>query len=310
MKAILNLLRDHIRQDFNTAYYGVLSAFLGVSLLLNQRYDIENKIIDAHADTPLRIVFYFLLYGCAYYAGCAIMAIFNQRAAIFRSRWFWVFSIFGLSVLSVSSGFPYAAAGLRLLRVDIRYYYWALAVLNNLMSLALVIPPLLLFGYWTRRHHDGFGLRTRFDFRPYFVLLLLVTPLIGLASLDSAFTSYYPTYRANDAATALGWPSWAPPVIYELSYALDFLNVELIFRGFFVIGMSRLLGKDAIIPMVTTYCFLHFGKPAGEAIASIFGGYLLGIIALHVRGIWGGVIIHVGVAWLMELAAWWQKNSW
>ena len=48
---------------------------------------------------------------------------------------------------------------------------------------------------------------------------------------------------------------------------------------------------------------LHFGKPLGECISSVFGGYILGVIALYSRNIWGGVVLHMGVAALMELAA-------
>ena len=76
----------------------------------------------------------------------------------------------------------------------------------------------------------------------------------------------------------------------------------------FVRGMAQILGKHAVIPMVTIYCFLHFGKPTGEAISSIFGGYILGVIALYTRSIWGGILIHIGVARMMEAAAYVAKQ--
>jgi hypothetical protein len=40
-----------------------------------------------------------------------------------------------------------------------------------------------------------------------------------------------------------------------------------------------------------------------ETIGSFFGGFILGTIALHTKSIWGGIIIHVGIALLMELLA-------
>ncbi|MEM9340836.1 MAG: CPBP family intramembrane glutamic endopeptidase, partial [Bacteroidota bacterium] len=85
--------------------------------------------------------------------------------------------------------------------------------------------------------------------------------------------------------------------------------VELIFRGFLIFAFSRTLGSWAVLPMLTTYAFLHFGKPLGETISSIFGGYVLGIIAYNSRNIWGGIFIHLGVAWLMELFGWLQQGS-
>ena len=54
-------------------------------------------------------------------------------------------------------------------------------------------------------------------------------------------------------------------------------------------------------------CFLHFGKPAGEAISSIFGGYILGILAFRSRNIYGGLIAHLGVAWGMDWLAFLNK---
>jgi hypothetical protein len=45
----------------------------------------------------------------------------------------------------------------------------------------------------------------------------------------------------------------------------------------------------------------------GELISSFFGGSLLGIIAYYSRSIVGGIIVHVGIAWMMELGAFISK---
>ena len=97
-------------------------------------------------------------------------------------------------------------------------------------------------------------------------------------------------------------------VIYEFFYLADFTFTELVFRGVLVIGMARLIGKDAVLPMVAVYAFLHFGKPLGETIGSVFGGYILGVIALKSKNIVGGCIIHIGVAFLMDIAAYIQHS--
>ncbi|HKK39955.1 MAG TPA: CPBP family intramembrane glutamic endopeptidase, partial [Cryomorphaceae bacterium] len=102
-------------------------------------------------------------------------------------------------------------------------------------------------------------------------------------------------------AESLSIPEWRVVALYEFFYGLDFISTELIFRGFLILGMHKYLGPYVVYPMVVSYCVLHFGKPLTEAISSIFGGYILGIIALYHRNIWGGVIIHVGVAWGMEI---------
>jgi hypothetical protein len=56
--------------------------------------------------------------------------------------------------------------------------------------------------------------------------------------------------------------------------------------------------------MAAFYCTIHFGKPLGECITSFFGGLALGVLAYRTRSILGGLIIHLGLAWMMELGGW------
>jgi hypothetical protein len=56
--------------------------------------------------------------------------------------------------------------------------------------------------------------------------------------------------------------------------------------------------------MAAFYCTIHFGKPLGECISSYFGGMVLGVLAYRTRSILGGLIVHLGLAWMMELGGW------
>ena len=209
--------------------------------------------------------------------------------------------------MAISSGFPYMSAILRQLEVDIKIYLWIHAIGNNTIGFLLVALPLFLLHFFSQPKTEFYGLNRSFDVRPYLTILLIILPFISVASFENSFQTYYPTYKTNLVAEALLWPSWLPMIIYEFAYGLDFFNTEFLFRGFMVIGLAHILGRDAIIPMVAVYCFLHFGKPAGEAVSSIVGGYVLGVIAFYSKSIWGGVILHIGLAWMMELAAYLQK---
>lgn len=116
----------------------------------------------------------------------------------------------------------------------------------------------------------------------------------------------YPIYRSYGGASFAEYfalPEFVSKLLFELAYGSSFFSVELFFRGFLILALSRFLGKDVVYPMVYAYCILHFGKPMGETISSIFGGYILGVIALESRNIWGGVLIHAGIAILMDIAA-------
>lgn len=309
MKKILSLLTAHARQDFQRNYYLAIALFLAVSLVFNYSVDLENNWIDRHTGKPLRILLYFLLNGVGYYGACLLISHFKKEISFWRSGKFWIFSLVGLIVLSVDHGFPYLNTLVSSFNQPYAAYYWLFKIGTNLTSFAVVLLPLFIFYKTYDKEKSGFyGLTGPGTIKPYLVLLLIIAPFILLASLQKGFTDYYPIYKTTTVSELWNWPNYLPMLIFEFLYGADFLNVELLFRGFFVIGMAQILGKNSVMPMVVIYCFLHFGKPAGEAISSIFGGYVLGVIALNTRSIWGGIIAHVGVAWLMEAGAYFAKQ--
>lgn len=172
----------------------------------------------------------------------------------------------------------------------------------------MILPFFVLYWIYDRNAKHLYGLAPKkFDVKPYFTMLAIMLPLIMAASFLPSFLNQYPMYEASRAHIQLAVPEWVTVAGYEIAYAINFVSIEFFFRGFLVIGMISLLGRGAVVPMACVYCFLHFGKPMGEAISSIFGGYILGVVAYETRGIWGGVTVHVGIAWLMELAAFTQK---
>ncbi len=309
MKKLWVLLKYHFLGDFSWPYYLSVALFLVSGIIINYFWIDLETVIDRSNGRPIRMVWYFLLYGIAYFGGLLLTVFFQKRSRVLHMKKLWVLSLGGLAVLAISSGFPYLTLILEWFDFDIHIYSWVFSVSVNAINAALVCLPLFLIYQFARASKgERLGLSPKgYDVKPYFVLLLLLLPLIGIASFESGFSRSYPVYQSNSVAEVLNTPSWLPMVTFEFFYGMDFFNVELLFRGFLVIGLSQVLGKDAIMPMVTTYCFLHFGKPIGETISSIIGGYVLGVFAFYTRGIWGGVIIHIGIAWAMELAAYLQK---
>jgi hypothetical protein len=165
----------------------------------------------------------------------------------------------------------------------------------------LVVVTALLLVIWKRYNPEQpfYGTATKaFDARPYFLLLFLMLPLLLVAATQPDFLAIYPKLK-NIAFLEDG--TWWHKLLYELSYGSDFFTIELFFRGFLILAFARWVGHKAVLPMALFYCTIHFGKPLGECISSYFGGLILGAITLHTRAIWGGLIVHLGIAWLMEL---------
>lgn len=308
MRSIWNYLSDHVRKDFNGLQYLLIGIFLAGSIYFNYLTDFEDSFLDAQKGFIK--FFYRLIFFCtAYFTTLIITCILKREHRIFALATFWIKSILALSLLSLDSSVPFLKGWIDL-TLPPQVQYWGYRVAVNLISFFTILLPLFIFfRLYERNETHLYGLRAKhFDTRPYFQMILFMLPVLIAASFHGSFLKAYPLYRSTTAHTFLGLPELITILGYELAYGLDFITVEFLFRGFMVIGMIEILGRNSILPMAATYCFLHFGKPPGEAISSVIGGYILGVIAYETKSIWGGIIVHLGIAWMMELIAFTQKS--
>lgn len=130
----------------------------------------------------------------------------------------------------------------------------------------------------------------------YILLFALILPAVIVASTTDQFRHTYPFYRMANRSPFDLW-SW------EVLYAAQFLSLEIFFRGFLLQGLRRALGSNAIFVMIVPYCMIHYGKPMTETLGAIGAGVILGTVAMRTKSIWGGVLIHVGVALTMDVLA-------
>jgi membrane protease YdiL (CAAX protease family) len=162
----------------------------------------------------------------------------------------------------------------------------------------VVIPALVIAclpGHRVRDYHISFrGFRAHAWI--YVALFLAVLPAVVIASRTESFRSTYPFYRHANRSQLDLW-------IWQVLYAVQFLSLEFFFRGFLLQGLRRALGANAIFVMIVPYCMIHFGKPMAETAGAIGAGLILGTLAMRTRSIWGGVLIHVGVATTMDVLA-------
>ena len=301
-------LRNHIRADFRPGLYVATALWLSLLLSINYAVDFEDSYIDSFQNDPRWPVLYFLLYATAYYGSVWLWTYLHHRLDVWRNQEFWLRSGTALVCYSIYAGFYAHVAWSEQLfggQVFVFLYY----CFRNLQSVLTIVLPLYLFYKFVDRQDTNFyGMAPkRKGLVLYGLMLVVMAPLITLASFQPDFLASYPTYKDTNANEFFAVPEWVMALIYELCYGWDFVPTELLFRGFLVIGMSRMLGNGAVLPMVVWYCAIHFGRPLGEAVSSVFGGYLLGVLALSTRSIWGGLLIHIGIAWGMELAAFLQS---
>ena len=298
----MNVLFTYLQDYFKHVDKWLLlfcAAFAALLVVLNYRLGIETTWLYDIKNGLAKFGGFYLLYAIAFIIPFLVVMFTGHRsAATTPFCWLLLLTAPAIFALKVSfNGLSQWMAGTD--HNTWRRYY---AIVANLpFRLLLVAVPLLLFWWLNTSQASFWGLTTNnFNWHPYALMLLVMVPLIVFASTQADFLHMYPKLRQVAFVDAISNHPWWYKGLYEISYGVDFLTIELFFRGFLVFAFVRYVGADAILPMAVFYCSIHFGKPLFECISSFFGGMLLGIVAYRTQSIVGGLIVHLGIAWMME----------
>ncbi len=173
-------------------------------------------------------------------------------------------------------------------------FYYSVSWVSNCLLFYLVIPLVLIFTVFRKKPTTfglGFGNLNKY-LLPITICIAVMLPILFIAAGTPAFQNTYPMMRV---------PIFKYIIIWEFLYLLQFIAVEVLFRGFLLQPFCERFGAAGILFHLAPYCLIHLYKPLPEAIGSIFAGLLLGYIAYKSKSIWGGVIIHGSVAILMDI---------
>lgn len=310
-------LKDELRL---VSPWALCSTMLMVAVLITLNYTvgIETRIRLLNP-WPLSLLGFFLFYGAVFWGAWGIQTFFDRketknpahdpgqthlnRSDKPRPKTFFVllalaplYFAFKIIHWDLSPFFPSSPGH--------PWHAYTRIVLQWPLKLLLLILILSTCQKWSG-NLKALGLTTKgASLLPYLQILLCLTPLVALASTQSDFLHAYPKSRSIAFIAPHTHPFWPWRLLFELCYGLDFVSIELFFRGWLVIGLSRWAGSKAILPMAAFYCTIHFGKPLGECITAFGGGLALGVLAWRTRSILGGLMVHLGLAWMMEIGGW------
>lgn len=310
MKALIKSLGETFAHHRKAGVLVPFAVWMAALFIFNYSLDFEDSYVDTIADPAGRWAAMWAFQAVPYIVTCLLLRMHFGKKLDLKNFRFWAMVLFGFALLSFDRTVhfwglfeEYAATAEARNKV---YYMYKIA--SKFKGVFTVILPLMMLSYLADRYRNtgAYGLRpVPFDPKPYLILLAGAAVIVAIGSTFSDIQNFYPKYARSGGgafARAVEMPEWIIAAAYEVAYGFDFISTEYFFRGFLVIGLYRYLGPHVLLPMAASYAVLHFGKPAAEAFSSIFGGYILGVIAIHHRSIWGGVIVHVGLAWMMESA--------
>ena len=149
------------------------------------------------------------------------------------------------------------------------------------------------------------GLRVRGFFSHlwiYGLCLAVVVPAMLIVAQQPDFGTYYPFYKQCSR-------SWFDFLTWEAIYCLQFLALEMFFRGWMLGALRRNFGAGAVFVMAVPYCMIHYGKPYLEAHGAIVAGIVLGSLAMRTKSIYAGFLVHITVAFSMDFLALWRRAA-
>ena len=301
-----------LRRDFKPLPYIYTFTVIALAIVFVYTTGLGNAIGRGYAPTPNRFANSVLMYSGLYFLIAVPVLIMKRQYKSIPKLHFYLKSLALTVAIGITDVFLWRnyidlSSFSRSERVYLGKFLWC----NR--GLVIELPLLLLLRFCVDKQQRGFyGLcRGNHHIKAYLWLFVLVLPILIGVSFTDRFQTYYPVGKVWLYGDGLfGYPAWANLLALELVYLARFLIVELVFRGALVIGMGTVIARSAVLPMVAVYVALHFGKPVLETISAIGGGFFLGALAYQTKHVWGGVIIHMGIAFAIETVRLVQYYAW
>jgi hypothetical protein len=299
MKQMIGFLR-HYYKEVNKPVLYATTLLVALMICFNYLSGLERQIAR-EGSFPLRFSGFYLLYAFIFFASYLINFKLDKGSKPV-DVYFYILLIFSPAFFAwkVSSGL--VGSSMSALFEYPWNKYWAV-ILSLPIKYAVVFAIVFIIKKAGRYKQALPRLATvKVDYKPFLLIVCIFIPIIFIAASQHGFADTYPKLKTVSFALPYSSQPWITSIIYELSYGFDFLITETFFRGLLIFAFVRYVGPAAILPMAAFYSAIHFGKPLVECISSYFGGIFLGVIALRTGSIRGGLIIHLGIGWMMEIA--------
>ncbi|MEN9570367.1 MAG: hypothetical protein RL172_1598 [Bacteroidota bacterium] len=273
---------------------------LALLIYLNYWHGLEKKYAASGNTWWAGFAGYYLLYLIPFGTAFLLQRFFYTNCAYFTNAWFWIILLLAPAFFAFRVNFNFHLPMVNTAWPGKQGIFYSRSISWIIRVFVLLIPVCIVWIIKDKSQQPFYGSRPLNNVQPYLLMVLIMVPLILLAATQKDFLQVYPKAKILSTIPATRWQY----IVYELCYGFDFVSIEFFFRGFLILSLLHICGTHCIIPVACFYCSIHLGKPMGEAISSFWGGLLLGIISYNTGSVWGGLIVHLGIAWLMELAGW------
>ena len=277
---------------------------LGGVIYLNYWHSLEKKYVAAGKTRLAGFTAYYLLYFIPFATAFFLQLLFYKDCTYYKNGCFWAILLMAPAFFSFRVNFDWQEDWIINKWTGADRVFYRHSINWVIRVVALLTPVYIVWLLKDKGIQPLYGVKPLDNLKPYLLMLLVMVPMVALASTQTDFLQVYPKAKLLNQIPVNTWVDKWRYVVFELSYGLDFVSIEFFFRGFLILSLMHICGMHCIIPVACFYCTIHLGKPMGEAISSFFGGVFLGIVAYNTGSVWGGLLVHLGIAWMMEIGGW------
>jgi hypothetical protein len=299
---VFKYIRDFYQKEFNPWYFLLILLLLGTVIYLNYWHFLERRYAASGKTRWSNFAGYYLLYFIPFATAFLLQLLFYRHCNYYKNHWFWIILLLAPAFFSFRVNFNFHEVLLGKIWTGKELQFWLRCINWVIRVFVLLVPVYIIWLIKDKVNQPFYGSKALDSIRPYFIMLLIMIPLLALAATQRDFLNMYPKAKIIQQLQ-LGHQNWRY-ILYELCYGFDFISIEFFFRGFLILSLAKICGPHCIIPVACFYCTIHLGKPMAEAISSFWGGLLLGIVSYNTGSVWGGLLVHLGIAWLMEGFGW------
>jgi hypothetical protein len=301
LNPVFKYIKEFYTKEFNLFYLLLVMTMLAILIYLNYWHGLEKRFAAGGKTKLSNFIGYYCLYLIPFATAFLLQLLFYKDCNYYKNAWFWVILFLAPAFFSFRVNFDFHRNWVIETFSGADKYFYLHSINWVVRVFVLLIPVLLIWLIKDRSLQPFYGTKALDSVKPYIIMLLIMVPLIALASTQKDFLQVYPKAKLLNDIPINGWADRWRYLVFELSYGFDFVSIEFFFRGFLILALMHICGQHCIIPVACFYCSIHLGKPIGEAISSFFGGILLGIVSYNTGSIWGGLLVHLGIAWMMEI---------
>ncbi|RYE51568.1 MAG: hypothetical protein EOP48_18035 [Sphingobacteriales bacterium] len=221
MKQLAAYLAGYITQlDKRSLVF--ISLPLSLLVVLNYNFALEPAILEIRS-FPIRFLMCYMLYSTVFCGSMLIVLHRMDRSRLLRNGFF----VFLLLIAPALFAWKWASGTLLSHDGTASARYLAI-ILNPVLKCGVLFFVLYVIQKMGRYEQSLTGLRgDGINYRPFLLLLLLAAPVIFHFGSIPAFLETYPRVQRVNFMLQQNSQPWITALIFELSYAFDFLFVEV-----------------------------------------------------------------------------------